>query len=100
MGRFWEFVERGDELTEDAVREIRRRLAGGEDVNRLAAGFGVSQVTVSRAAHRRDWKQVEWGSARERVAGRSTPRRHPPSTALRRSGRPPGSGARRRRWRR
>jgi hypothetical protein len=45
-------------LTEASVGAIRRRLAAGEPVNVLAAEYGVSQVTISRAARGRDWKQV------------------------------------------
>jgi len=46
-------------LTEDQVREIRRRLAGGEKQAVLAAEFGVTQGGVSLIRRRRTWAHLE-----------------------------------------
>lgn len=46
-------------LTEDIVRECRRRYAAGDgDTASLAREFGVSQQTVWSVVNRRSWKHV------------------------------------------
>lgn len=45
-------------LTEDAVREIRRRRAEGEILRVLAAEFGVSDGLVRAVVYRRAWRHV------------------------------------------
>jgi hypothetical protein len=42
-------------LTPEIVREMRRRGAAGEAQHVIAAGFGVSQSTVWRAIHGKNW---------------------------------------------
>lgn len=56
-------TQRGEEhpahkLTEDQVRELRRRAANGEPVARLAKGLGIAQATARRIVLRRMWKHV------------------------------------------
>ena len=47
-------------LTEDVVREIRRRYAqGGISQQALADEYGVSQSKISDAIHRKTWAHVE-----------------------------------------
>ena len=47
-------------LTEDVVREIRRRYAqGGVSQQALADEYGVSQSKISDAIHRKTWAHVE-----------------------------------------
>lgn len=49
-------------LTEDDVREIRRRFKGWDKVNGgrpLAREFGVTDVTIRNIVYRKDWKHVE-----------------------------------------
>ncbi|QDF18885.1 HNH endonuclease [Gordonia phage SCentae] len=47
-------------LTEDAVREIRRRYtAGGVSQQSLADEFGVNQTKISDVVRRRTWRHVE-----------------------------------------
>lgn len=45
-------------LTEDAIREIRRRRAAGELQQALADAFGISQAHVSRIELRQTWTHV------------------------------------------
>lgn len=45
-------------LTAEDVREIRRRIAGGEVKRRLAAEFGVTPTAIQAVASRRSWKHV------------------------------------------
>ena len=46
-------------LTEDKVREIRRRYdAGGETMTALGAAFGVARSTVWQVGHRSSWAHV------------------------------------------
>lgn len=46
-------------LTEEAVREIRRRYARGEaSLRKLASLYGVSYHTVHSVVYRRSWKHV------------------------------------------
>jgi hypothetical protein len=45
-------------LTEEKVREIRKRYAAGETQVTLAAEFDVLQGTVSKIVLRRTWKEV------------------------------------------
>jgi hypothetical protein len=45
-------------LTEDTVRLIRGRFAGGEAIRQLAADFGVSGATIHAAVHRKTWRHV------------------------------------------
>ena len=45
-------------LTEDQVREIRARCAGGETRRSVAADFGISHNSVSKIHHRRAWAHV------------------------------------------
>jgi hypothetical protein len=49
---------RSAKLTEESVRAIRRRAAGGESQRALAREFGVSQPAVMQAVNRRTWKHV------------------------------------------
>jgi hypothetical protein len=47
-------------LTEDQVREIRRRAANDHtSAYRLARDFGVSEVTAARIVQRKTWRHVE-----------------------------------------
>jgi hypothetical protein len=45
-------------LTEDQVREIRRRSERGESGKSLAASFGVGQAVISRIVTRKGWLHV------------------------------------------
>ena len=45
-------------LTPAAVTEIRRRVAAGETQRSLCAEFGVSPMTISRAARGESWSNV------------------------------------------
>jgi len=45
-------------LTDDGVREIRRRLANGETGRAVAAAFGVPATTISQIKHGQQWKHV------------------------------------------
>jgi hypothetical protein len=50
----------GAKLTEDAVREIRRRyFEKGHTFEALAEAFGVSPQTIGLAVHRRTWRHVD-----------------------------------------
>ena len=46
-------------LTDDAVREIRRRRSLGETTRRLGAEFGVSGPLISYIANRKAWRHVQ-----------------------------------------
>lgn len=46
-------------LTEDQVRSIRRRHAGGETMTSMAADFGVGHSTVRAVVDRRTWRHVD-----------------------------------------
>lgn len=46
-------------LTEDQVREIRRRRAAGEGRGPLASEFGVNRKTIVNIETRRQWRHVE-----------------------------------------
>lgn len=46
-------------LTEDAVREIRRRLADGEKVAHLARIYGVCEQLIYDIKNRKRWKHVD-----------------------------------------
>lgn len=45
-------------LTEDDVREIRRRVANGEAKRALAREFGVSDTLIRYVATRRAWRYL------------------------------------------
>jgi DNA invertase Pin-like site-specific DNA recombinase len=45
-------------LTEDDVREIRRRQAAGELQRIIAADFGVSATCISKITTNKKWKQL------------------------------------------
>jgi len=45
-------------LTEEAVRDIRRRVAAGENGRIIAEDHGVSRATVSEIARRKKWRHV------------------------------------------
>ena len=45
-------------LTDESVREIRRRGAGGETQVSLAAAFGVHRGTIARILHGQGWRHV------------------------------------------
>lgn len=45
-------------LTDDSVREIRRRWAGGQTQTSLAAMFSVSQATIWRVVSGNKWRHV------------------------------------------
>lgn len=49
----------GSKLTDDAVREIRRRRSLGETTRRLGAEFGVSGPLISYIANRKAWRHVQ-----------------------------------------
>lgn len=53
-------VRRGDKakLTEDDVREIRRRTASGEKQRDVAKDFGITQASVSLIHTRQQWSDV------------------------------------------
>ena len=61
-------------LTEDDVRQIRRRAADGASHVALAAMYGVSQSTISRVVHGRSWKHVLPAQPKQDDAG-ARPRR-------------------------
>lgn len=46
-------------LTEDQVRDIRRRVAAGETQRRVAAEYGISQPAVGYIVRRMTWSHVE-----------------------------------------
>lgn len=46
-------------LTIDKVRVIKRRLAEGQSMNKLAHEFGISQTTISNIKHGRYWAFVK-----------------------------------------
>lgn len=46
-------------LTDDRVREIRRRAAAGESRRALAAAFGVAAPTVTNIVNRKAWAHVD-----------------------------------------
>lgn len=46
-------------LTEDEVRDIRRRLAAGERVSYLAKLYGMEKTAITRIKYRRSWKHIE-----------------------------------------
>ena len=50
-------------LTEERVREARRRQAAGESATSMASEFGVSQVALANAIAGRTWKHVPMESA-------------------------------------
>lgn len=45
-------------LTEDHVREIRRRAAAGEMQKVLCAAYGVGQTTLSNIVNQKTWRHV------------------------------------------
>lgn len=45
-------------LTDDGVREIRRRFAAGESSTGLSRELGVGENTILHVVHRRTWKHV------------------------------------------
>jgi len=45
-------------LTEDDVREIRRRYAGGETQAALGREYGVGQTTISWIVNRKHWRHI------------------------------------------
>lgn len=48
----------GAKLTDDVVREIRRRREGGELLRVLAADFGVTETLISLVAKRKAWRHI------------------------------------------
>ena len=59
-----ELIQRGEakpqaKITEDIVREIRRRRGNNESCGALAAEFGVGKAVISDVAMRKTWKHVE-----------------------------------------
>lgn len=46
-------------LTEDDVREIRRRCTAGERQRDVAATYGVGQTCISKIVRREKWRHVE-----------------------------------------
>jgi len=58
MVRRRRFRNRGSVLTEDAVREIRRRHAQGDSQASMAREFGVNPVSINAVVHRRTWSYV------------------------------------------
>lgn len=46
-------------LTEDQVREIRRRVKNGERQKDIAKEYGLQQWSISDIVRRRNWKHVE-----------------------------------------
>ena len=48
----------GAKLTEDDVRQIKRRLSEGERGRHLAAEFGVAESVVSVIKHGKSWSHV------------------------------------------
>lgn len=53
----------GAVLTENQVRDIRSRIAGGERNRPIAESYGVSISTIHLIRHHRIWKHVEKESA-------------------------------------
>jgi len=51
-------------LTDERVREIRRRVAAGENGRIIAADYGISRCTVSEVANRKKWAHVSDESPR------------------------------------
>ena len=49
----------GARLTEEDVREIRRRLATGERHYTISLDFGVSRPTITRIAHGERWNHLK-----------------------------------------
>jgi hypothetical protein len=49
----------GARLTADAVRDIRRRAAAGEQQKDIAAHHGVHSATISYVVLRKTWKHIE-----------------------------------------
>lgn len=49
---------RSVKLTEDDVREIRRRLAAGASGRDIVRAYNVSDTVVSAIRHRRTWKEI------------------------------------------
>lgn len=45
-------------LTDDAVRDIRRRCAAGEEQRAIAAEYGISESTLSQIKNGQSWKHV------------------------------------------
>jgi hypothetical protein len=45
-------------LTEEKVKEARRRLASGETQQSVASDFGVNQATIQAVASGRTWRHV------------------------------------------
>lgn len=54
-------IQGSAKLTDNAVREIRRRRQAGESLKSLAKSYGVCQSTVSAAARGALWKHVDNG---------------------------------------
>ena len=59
-----ETLERGENrycarLTEEDVREIRKRFLEGAGVRQLAKAYGVNNGTISNITRRKRWKHVE-----------------------------------------
>ncbi len=46
-------------LTEDSVREIRRRKSAGESLSKLAAAFAVNKTTVARVIRGESWQWLK-----------------------------------------
>jgi hypothetical protein len=46
-------------LTNEQVREIRRRFDNGENRTRMGKEFGVSQGLISQIGNRRIWKHID-----------------------------------------
>jgi hypothetical protein len=55
---------RGRSLTDDQVREIRRRHAGGEAQGTLAREFGLDKAAMSRLIRRETYRTVPCGESR------------------------------------
>jgi hypothetical protein len=45
-------------LTDDSVREVRRRCASGEFQRVVGDDFGVTQATIHAIVHRKSWRHV------------------------------------------
>jgi hypothetical protein len=48
-------------LTENDVREIRRRHAAGEGIRRLGREFNYAHTNISKIVHRKIWAHVDEG---------------------------------------
>jgi hypothetical protein len=46
-------------LTDEAIRDIRARVATGESQKSVAARHGITQPSVSRVVHRKRWSHVQ-----------------------------------------